>query len=190
MKTIKLDPYGIGRYDDVSSFIIADKGLKIKVELPQVNGEFYVVAKNNGKVFKQQLVRDRETELDGLTAGELICEVKHYIKGELIKVYKIEPLLLKQLDVTLSAMPEIEALCQAITSLEEIQASTINELKTQNKRVTELENSINALIRFAYKDYKNNVYLNGGSIKDFINEFEFELSDEKINLIIGENKND
>ena len=41
MKTIKLKCTGVGRYDDVSPFIITDNKLSLHIELPTLNGEFY-----------------------------------------------------------------------------------------------------------------------------------------------------
>lgn len=175
MKTINLKSNGIGRYTDVSPFIIADNKLEIKVGLPNLHGEFFLVAENNGKAFKKTLSRLEPVILEGLTAGELQTEVQHYLKGELIKTYQIEPLILKEVNGSLSATPEIISLQAQITALN----NTFADLEE------ELSKKLNALIRFAYKDYQNNVYLSGGSFGDFIKEFGFELSDEEIKSIKG-----
>ena len=187
MRTIILKPSGVGRYDDVSPFIITDNRLELKVELPYFNGEFYLVAENNGKTFKMLLPRHGVISLNELTAGELNAEVKHYLKGELIKVYKIEPLLLKEVDGTLSAMPEIAALKAELSECDKSfreykQAADLRELRVKN--------NVTALIKFAFKDYTENVYLGGGSIENFIKEFGFDLSEEEIKEIIGDEIND
>lgn len=176
MKTINLKSNGIGWYTDVSPFIIADNKLEIKVGLPNLNGEFFLVAENNGKAFKKTLSRIEPVILEELTAGELQTEVQHYLKGELIKTYQVEPLILKEVNGSLSGTPELVNLQAQITAL----SNSVEDLEAK------LNKKLNALIRFAYKDYQNNVYLSGGSFGDFIKEFGFELSEEEIKLIKGE----
>ena len=182
MRTIILKPSGVGRYDDVSPFLITDNRLELKIELPNLNGEFYLVAENNGKSLKLLLPRGGVVAPDGLTAGEFNAEVKHYLKGELIKTYKVEPLLLKEVDGTLSALPEIAELKAQISALDKSfaqykQAAELRELRAKNNVV--------ALAKFAYKDYKENVYLGGGSVEDFINEFGLDFTKEELKEIFG-----
>ena len=190
MKTIILKSNGLGRYDDVSPFIIADNALAVKIELPPYNGEFYFVAENNGNKFKLTIPQNGEIVLDGLSAGELNAEVKHYLKGELIKVYKVEPLLIKELDGSLSAMPEIEALRrdreEINQSFREYRQRTAARKKALNDRVEKLEKLVCALLAFAYDDYKENVYLGGGTVQDFASKYGFELNNEQIKLLEGE----
>ena len=113
MKTIKFNQNGTGRYDDVSPFILADGKLEIKIELPQLSGEFFFIAENNGKQFKKVIPQDGVIALDGLTAGELLSEVKHYLKGVLIKNYKVEPFI--ELQAVISALKaELAALAQTV----------------------------------------------------------------------------
>lgn len=194
MKQIKLKPNGVGRYDSVSPFIVTDNRLELQVELPNFNGEFYFVHENNGKSLPVLLPRSGQIVLDNLTAGELKAAVKHYVKGELIKSYTVEPLLLKEADGTLSALPEIEALRRQIEAGErefaEYKETTTACENALTGRIEALEKNFLALMRFALNDYQNNVYLNGGTIADFITEFGFELTEEQISLIKGEKEND
>lgn len=191
MKVIKLKSNGLGRYDDVSPFIITDNKLEIKVELPNYNGEFYLVTENNGKTEKRLLPRNGTVTLERLTTGELNAAVKHYLKGALIREYKVEPLLLKEVDGNLSSLPEIEALTRRICGLErafkEYTESTEEREKTHestlNKRLDEACVTLSALLRFAYDDFKNNVYLGGGSEKDFNAKYGLDYGK-------GENEND
>ena len=176
MKLITIKSNGLGRYDDVSPFVMTDGKLELKVVLPVSNGEFFFIAENNEVKFKKVLAEDGRVHLDGLTAGELKAEVKHYLKGELIKCYKIEPLILKEVDCNLSGTPETPALKQKTDAL----AKSLTELKTTlEEREKELNAKIVALLRFAYADYKDNIYLTGGSVDDFLKEFGFELSEEE-----------
>lgn len=176
MKTITLKSNSLGRYDDVSPFIIADGKIEIKVNLPAINGEFFFIAENNEAEFKKVLSGDGRVMLDGLTAGELKAEVKHYLKGNLIQTFKIEPLILQAVDCNLSGTPEIASLrCDADTLVK-----SLAELKTAlEERVKALQSNIAALLRFAYADYKDNIFLAGGSVEEFLKEFGVELSEEE-----------
>lgn len=185
MRTIELKTNGTGRYGDVSPCMVTDNCLELKVELPNVNGEFYMIAENNGKAYKKLLPRDGALTLDGLVAGELNAEVKHYLKGVLIKVYKIEPLLLKEADGTLSATPEIAVLKAEISALKK---SFAEYRQDTERRISRTERNVAALVRFAFKDYNDNVYLGGGTEEDFIKEFGF--TEEQIVNLKGEEKDD
>lgn len=189
MKTIQLKTSGVGRYDDVSPFIVTDNTLHLQIGLPPYNGEFYLVYELNGKVSKRLIPRSGQLILEDLTAGELNAEVKHYLKGELIKTYRVEPLLLKEVEGMLSAIPEMEELRRQINSVEtsftEYKESAAEREKTLVEQLERTEKNFMALMRFALKDYQNNVYLNGGTAQSFISEFGFELMEEQIKLIKG-----
>ena len=190
MRTIKLNEYGLGRYDDVSPFLITDNKLEVKIELAQVNGDFYLITKNNGSTEKHYLSSDGKVEINNLTAGELKAEVKHYLKGTLIKCYKVEPLLLIEADGELSGVPELVYLNNKIAALNKsLEAET--EINTAlGKRIALLEKNVIALCRFAFADFNENVYLGGGSFKDFKNKFGIDLTKEEISEIKGEQNNE
>ena len=198
MKIIKLKPNGVGRYDSVSPFIVTDNRLELQVELPNFNGEFYLVYEVNGKTDKRLLPRSGQIILENLSAGELNAEVKHYIKGELIKVYKVEPLLLKEVDGTIAALPEIEELhrhiCAVERDFEEFKQVAEKKQMERDKAISKwqktVETNLLALVRFALKDYQNNVYLNGGTLQDFVKEFDFELTKEQIESLKGEKEHE
>lgn len=187
MRTIQLKANGIGQYDNVSPFIVTDNRLELQVELPNFNGEFYFVYEINGKTDKHLLPRSGQIIFANLSAGELKAEVKHYLKGELIKTYIVEPLLLKEVEGTLSALPEIEELRRRIGNVENSFAEYKEAATAQLER---MERNFLALARFALKDYENNVYLNGGTVQDFVTEFGFELTEKQIKLIKGEKEDD
>lgn len=198
MTTINLKSNGVGRYDDVSPVIITDRKLNLKIALPHVNGDFYFVCENNGATQKRLLPKNGEIALENLTAGELTAEVKHYVKGSLVKVYKIEPLILKEVDGSISAEPEISALDRRICAVEsglnaanrdltEINKSVAEQSEKLNKRLARVNKNLAALIRFAFKAYNASLFLGGGTADRFAEEFGFELTDEEINIIKGEN---
>lgn len=178
MKTITIKSNSLGRYDDVSPFTIADGKIELKVNLPMFNGEFFFIAENNEAKFKKVLSEDGMVTLYGLTAGELKAEVKHYLKGNLIQSYKIEPLILRAVDGNLSGTPEIAALRRDTDAL----AKSLAELK---QALEKREKTLAALFRFAFIDYKNNIFLTGGSLADFLKEFSFELTEEEVKEIFS-----
>lgn len=198
MKQIKLKPNGVGRYDSVSPFIVTDNRLELQIELPNFNGEFYFVYENNDKTDKRLLPYSGQIVLDNLTAGELKGAVKHYVKGELIKSYTVEPLLLKEADGTLSALPEMEELrrhiCAVERGFEEFKQAKEKEQAERNQTLSiwqkTVEANLLALARFALKDYQNNVYLSGGTVHDFIQEFGVDLTEEQIKSLKGEKEHE
>lgn len=195
MKEIKLNYAGLGRYADVSPFVMSDGRLPLKVALPAYNGEFFLIAENNGEVTKHTLDGSGEITLRNLTAGELRTEIKHYLKGVLVKSYKVEPLILIDADGTLYAQPEIvalEAKCSelfaALTETRDMLRRTADELKETraaldavNAELAKQGERVDKLVNFAYSDYRENVYLGGGSAQDFEKEY---------GLIPEENKGD
>ena len=194
MKTISLKSNGTGRYDDVSPFIVADNKLEIKTELPNTNGEFFFISENNGTTIKKFINRDKSIMLDGLTAGELNAEIKHYLKGVLIKTYKVEPLIICEVDGTLTGTPEIEELRREIAAMREILATEQTKAEEREKELTAREENLNvnisAIIRFAFADYQNNVYLGGGTVDQFVKEYGFNLTTEEIKNISRSKEND
>ncbi len=179
MKTIQLYSNGVGRYGDASPFIVTDNKLEISVELPAYNGEFYFAYANNSVGKQCWLDRQKTVTLENLTAGELNAEVKHYLKGELIKVYKVEPLLLKEADGSLSALPEMEEMRLEIASLKQ---AAVQKAEADKKLYEALNTKISSLMRFALKDYMNNVFLGGGTAEEFGKEFGFDLAEVKMKL--------
>lgn len=176
MKTIKLKSKGIGRYDDVSPFLLESGELELHVTLPKASGELFLVAELNGKALGAlPIAKDGTVSLGGLSAGELHAEIKHYLRGELVEAYKVEPLLLKSVDTSLAAMPEIAALtaeCEALRSRSDELAHELTGQKEETKR--ELNRLCCAFLSFAYAEYKNDVQLNSK-----------ELSAEEFAKVLG-----
>lgn len=182
MRTIKIKSNGLGRYDDVSPFIIESGALELKIELPQKSGEFYLVSELNGKSGGAQPVpREGTLTLTGLETGELKAAVKHYLRGELIEVYKVEPLLLKAVDKELSAMPEIALLTGKIAALKKQTEDLEKRLETAEDRTETAGKNISAILHFAYLSYRENVRLNAHDLSEegFIKAIN-EKSEEKL----------
>lgn len=204
MKTISLKVNGVGRYDDVSPLVIADNQLWLNIKLPAVNGEFFLVTECGGKVQKLKLNADGNAVICGIYAGQFNAEVKHYLKGELIKTYKIEPLLVKEADGSISAEPEIAALNRKIFELNEAlgkerartekleeQAEKLNrcceEIEVRTKTA---EDKIRALCLFAFTDYRENVYLGGGDLDAFACRFGFQFTEKEKEFLKEINRNE
>jgi len=190
MKKIKLKSTGMGRYDDVSPFIVALEGLELSIERPALSGDFYLVAELNGRFYEAQKIPARGTvTLTDLEAGELHIEVKHYLRGDLIDVYPVEPLLLKRVDFAFSAMPEIallkgenEKLRNDMNELAEWQESVFSELREA------IEKQKISFLSYAYAEYQNDVQLNGKglSAEAFMEALGYsseEFSEEELNQI-------
>lgn len=178
MKTITIKSNDVGRYDDVSPFIIESGALELKIELPQKSGEFYFVAELNGKSIGARLIsHDGTVALENLQAGELKAAVKHYLRGELIEAFKIEPLLLKAVDKELSAMPEIARLTGEIAALHEQLTALTNSAEEHFAEAQERQCESNAaLISFAYTVYENSPLINsqGLTFAEFAEALGFE----------------
>lgn len=168
MRSIKLKSNGLGRYDDVSPFLVTDKKLGLKIELPNFCGEFYFVAELNNTTIRKLIPADGRVTLDDLSAGELTAEVKHYMRGELIKTYKVEPLLLKEVDGAVSAIPEIELLTGEIALLTR-ETNALRERTEALEKQREEDNDaiecavgglVYALLAYSYAEYENDVQLN------------------------------
>lgn len=167
MRKIKIKSDGLGRYDDVSPFLIESGVLELAIELPEISGEFYLVSELNGKETVKPIARGSSVMLDGLQAGELKAAVKYYLRGELIEVYKVEPLLLKAVDKELSAMPEFALLTGELAAwkertetLEKRLAEADEHAERADKCLEELQVKLDGLMEYAYLSYQENVRLN------------------------------
>lgn len=198
MRTINLKSNGLGRYDDVSPFMITGNKLEITVTVPQVNGDYYFIAENNGKSYKIPLYTNGAVTLNELTAGELTAQVDHYYKGVRLKTYRIEPLILCEASSDLSGTPEINNLALKVTNLETAYSVFKKQLISMTTQIKELSEMLAAerartlsLLKFAWTDYLENVYLNEGGFEVFIAQYGFtNLTDKEITFIKGENEDE
>lgn len=184
MKTLILKSKGMGRYDDVSPFLVENEMLEIKIELPATCGEFFFVGEINGKSLGAlPVLKGGTVTLKGLTAGELHAEVKHYLRGEIIETYKVEPLLLKEIDKTLSAMPEIAALMAECAELRKRADELTKGLQRQKDESTrEINKLVVAFLSFSYAEYQGDVQLNSKNLtaEGFSKVFGYESEIKKI----------
>lgn len=204
MKTIILKQNGMGRYGDVSPFPIGDLELELQ-GIPTYSGEFRFLAYCNNVKCSENTVTAANNRVsiprEKLVAGRFTCVVIHYSKGIEVKRFPVEDLLVTQLETGFQAFPELAQMEQRISALErglsDERESRIAYVRNSEERMTALvqehaakERKLTlALMKFAYKDYRENVYLESGSFEDFLNGFGFDntaLSDEEIKFIKGE----
>lgn len=186
MRIITIKSDRVGRYDDVSPFLV-ERDLELKIELPEKSGEFYFTFELNGKIGKPIYIPRGGTIVVGeLSAGELRAEVKHYLRGTLLEVYKVEPLLLKAVERGLSATPEIALLTGEVEALkkgtEELKESLTEERENARKAVREL---VLSFLSYAYAEYVFDVQLNARSLsaEEFARALGYELSKEELEEI-------
>ena len=191
MRTITIKSGGLGRYNDVSPFLVESRTIELKFNLPNFHGQFFLVTELNGKNLGAiEIPKEGTVKLEGLEAGELKAVVKHYIRGELIETYKVEPLLLKAVDTDLSATPEIafltaecEALRKKLEEAEEKLTAAEKWRKETEEREDETESYVGSLIAaflfFAYADYQTNLQLNAKnlSVEEFVRTLGLELGE-------------
>lgn len=121
MREIKLSA-GLSRYDTNAAFPIGDLELCVS-NLPTCSGEFRLVAyMNSKKIDTYTLTRDNANVTiprDKLSAGVFSCRVVHIQGDTVVQNYRIENLVITELNDDLSAEPEITALNARITELTE-----------------------------------------------------------------------
>jgi hypothetical protein len=128
----------LGRYDNVSPFLIANDNLKFQFKGLKGKSEFYAIFSLNGKVKKVLLNDDKTTEISSewLEVGELNINVLVYSGGFKTAEYAVEPLAIGQLNYEFKAQPVIAALIAKQNELEKTQAE-------YEKRLQEMERKVN-----------------------------------------------
>ena len=151
MKTIQLKN-GMGRYSDVSPFPLGELELEIS-GIPDISADFRFVAKCNGAKCAQETVSATQNRVtipaDKLSAGRFSCHVEQYVRGELVKVFKVEDLFVTDLAGELEADPEIAQLFRRVESLEDLKSAVMalavavdaekREREAMDKRLSTLE---------------------------------------------------
>lgn len=120
MRIIKLKEGAVGRFDDESPFLIGAGVLDLNFLLPQKVGEFYLTwrIEDVTQSVTVQIPKSGEIAIKCSSSGRLEMQVKHYISGELVGVYKVESLLLKKVDDGISSAPEIAEMQRKIALLQ------------------------------------------------------------------------
>lgn len=145
MKQITLKKGGLARWNDSSPFILTEDFCCRVDGMTAVNGNYYAVVENAGKKYKFTLTDGTFTiNKDLLAVGTLNVSVLYYLKGALQTEYIAEPLVIKDVDGTLSAEPVITDLQRQINKL----TAEMTEYRTRvQKEMQELANIIFELKR-------------------------------------------
>lgn len=126
MKTISIIN-DCGYYNDRTPFLLTDGTVELSVELLPVCGEFYLVGKNNSiPTDKIKIVAGQQIVIKELKAGVFTSAIKHYLRGELIEIYPVETLVLKDVDGKVYGVPEIKELNERLAYAEK-QIACLNE---------------------------------------------------------------
>ena len=140
MKTVTLKEYGLGLYDDRSTFELGDLELAIN-GLPSKSGQFRFSGFCNGRRVVSENIEIEDNRVvipkKALEAGKFSAFVSHLSDGQEIKRYPIESLLIADTKCDLAAEPEIAALTAEIAVLKE-------EAKDAKTRLTAAESALSA----------------------------------------------
>ena len=193
MRTIELKRGSVATYDDGSPFLVEAGTLDLLFRLPDPNGQYFVVDGTN----KTLISSDGRVSLS-VNVGELRLAVKRYIGGRMVEGYAVEPLQVESVDGTVTAFPELSVLQKRAVQLEKAmkeettlrengQKQTADELKKANEEVASVKKDAAdavrklavAFLRYAYTDYRRNVYVNTRSLEldQFLEAFGFLKED-------------
>ena len=118
-RVINLKNYGVGRYDDVSPFMITEDLELSFVGMNAVNGEYIAVVDCNGETLQEKTEGSLKIPKDFLSEGQLNVTILYYLRGNKLSEWKVEPLLLQNALLGLSAEPDIEIIKKKLYSAEE-----------------------------------------------------------------------
>lgn len=201
MRAINLSQ-GLSMYDDRTTFPLGDLEICVN-NLPRTTGDFRLIAfMNKAKIGEYTLARDHAYIYilrKDLTAGVFTCYVSHYINGEEIRRYEIEPLVISALNDDLSATPEIAAVNAKLETLNEQAGKLAERLTEQITQLTEAKTIITgilqkqaktnaavlAILKWAYGVENEVPYFEDGSVEQFADKLGVELSADEIKIIGG-----
>lgn len=193
MRTIELKRGSVATYDDGSPFLVEAGTLDLLFRLPDPNGQYFVVDGTS----KTLIPSDGRVSLS-VNVGELRLAVKRYIGGRMVEGYAVEPLEVTSADGTVTAFPELSVLQRRTAQLEKElkEERTVREsgqkeaadgLKKTNKEVASVKKDAAdavrklavAFLRYAYTDYRRNIYVNTCelSMERFLAAFGFSEND-------------
>ena len=177
---------GYGVYEDNTPYIIVDGAVEITLSLPQLSGEFffesrYINDKSNVTTKTRRVTnQDSIIRLSDVGEGKIEGVLRHYLRGEHIANYPCETLILKVCDKSVIAIPEIAEIRAENQKMEEKLDILYNAFFELKDILSGWEKDIAALTKFAYDDYKSNVYLDGkDDIAEFKNKYGFNTEEEK-----------
>ena len=177
---------GYGVYEDNTPYIIADGTVEIKITLPQLAGEYffeirYISEQGIGCIYTRPVKSDDCTvRFEHLGSGRIVSVLRHYLRGEIVAEYPCDTLILKECEKGIVGIPEIAELKSENEKLREDIKGLYEFIYGLKDILSDWEIDIAALTKFAFDDYKNNIYLDGkDDIKAFKNKYGFHAEEEK-----------
>lgn len=110
---------GIGRFDN-NILIKNDKGPIIEIEHDYRFFDLYVHARYNNNIIRHVTeIKDNKFQLDNsmIKAGKIEIEIKVMTNGELVRTLRCEPLMVKEINGGIEAIPEIKYLENIVDNL-------------------------------------------------------------------------
>lgn len=121
-------------------FLVEKENLEIIFSSPyKLENAFLILYDQKQKQIKFRIFHNSKSVLipnEYLVAGELNLEVVLTAHGQVVKHIRVEPILIKEIDGTLSAVPEIDYLKNTLQSLSAEYAATVKELEEYKNAVS------------------------------------------------------
>ena len=184
MKQIKINR-SLGVYLDKTPFPLGDLIIEI-TGLPNIIAEWRFIGKINGKeIVKENIDGEKNVvkiESKKLAAGVFSACVVQYNGGVETAIYKIENLIIKDIEGDLWGQPEIAQLKSKCEELEKSLALEQEKRKALDEKINIALNYskdiIIGLLNFAFEDYIKNIYLNGcENLDEFLQKYNISLNE-------------
>ena len=194
MRIIKLSR-GLSLYDIRTPFPVGNLDLYID-NLPKTSGDFRFIAFMNGTKIVEQTITQNSPRIniprETINAWVFSCYVSHYVGGDEVHRYEVEPLIITDINTDLSATPELVELNKKISGLENALAmanSTLEKASTKITALTEELASTNVavlkLLKWMYSVETQVPYLAGGTAEEFAAALGLELTADELSFIGG-----
>lgn len=131
-----------GKYVDGNIYPLTDENLIIKVNHSKIDGEQMFFIMKNDKESKKGIILNDEFIInrDFLRIGKLSIKIEIVILGNVVKTYKVEDLIIKEINGEIKSIPEIDNMRIEINDMRERLIETNKNVETLTKLVSALYN--------------------------------------------------
>lgn len=129
-----------GKYDEASFVVASNENLVINIiEKKKANTQYYATIKKD-LMLEKIAIKDNFFEIPNkfLTFGTISVKISVYLKGELLKEYACEDLLIKELDNSMICIPEIVALKAELAEQKTLLIDNLTNFKDRISKNEEL----------------------------------------------------
>lgn len=198
---VKINPTGVSKYLNGANFAKSDLDITF-LDFPKaMNGEFRYIASlvtisGDMRNISDVTVKSDDPHIlipsEHLDAGVFKSRISYILNGREIRRFRIEDLVITQVNDEFERTPRLDNIEKSITELSEKLDKSVLRIEGRNKElaaliedsaktISLLKSNMLALIRFAFKDYSSNIYLDGSNELDkFIAEFNFTLEPDDL----------